>query len=82
MPEEFPVSKEIEQRFTYHRPFGTQPQRYEDLRTDAKLLAAKIDALCPASREKSLAMTHLQEAIMFANAAIAINEAQEFPDSM
>ena len=60
--------------FTYHRPFGDQPARYEALRSQAKLLAEAIQAMCPESREKSLAFTNLQQAIMWANASIAINE--------
>lgn len=65
---------EIEQRFTYHKPIGNQPQRYEALRNKAKELAIMINALVPESREKSLAFTHLEEAVMQANAAIARNE--------
>lgn len=64
----------IEDTFTYHKPFGDQPQRYEKLREKAKELAYLIEESCPNSREKSLAMTSLQQAIMWANASIAINE--------
>lgn len=60
--------------FTYHKPFGTQASRYEQLRENAKQLAIEINSLCPESREKSLAITNLQQAIMWANASIAINE--------
>ena len=40
----------------------------------AKLLAAYIDEKCPDSWEKSLAMTKLEECVMWANASIARNE--------
>jgi hypothetical protein len=60
--------------FTYHKPFGDQPQRYEMLRENARKLALDLQMSCPESREKSLAFTHLQQAIMWANASIAINE--------
>lgn len=60
--------------FTYHRPFGNQPERYEKLRNKAKELATMIMESCPESREKSLALTNLQQTIMWANASIAINE--------
>ena len=60
--------------FTYHKPFGDQPARYELLREEAGKLATLINELCPESREKSLALTTIQQAIMWANAAIAINE--------
>lgn len=68
---------DIEKTFTYHKPFGSQPQRYEMLRTMAKNLAYNIHQACPPSRERSLALTNLQQAIMWANASIAVNESDE-----
>ena len=68
------TSGQIENTFTYHKPVGDQPERYEKLRSKAKELAYLINEACPESREKSLAFTNLQQCIMFANAAIAINE--------
>lgn len=68
------TDNQIENIFTYHRPFGDQPARYELLRSVAKQLAGIINQSCPESREKSLAITSLQQAIMWANASIAINE--------
>jgi hypothetical protein len=64
---------EIENRFTYHAPTSDQPQKYVALRASAKELAQVINDLCPGSRESSLAMTHLEEVIFWANAAIARN---------
>jgi hypothetical protein len=68
------TDKEIENIFTYHKPFGDQPTRYENLRSVAKELATLVEKSCPNSREKSLAITNLQQSIMWANASIAINE--------
>jgi hypothetical protein len=65
---------QIDELFTYHRPFADQPARYEQLRYAARNLAYLINTNCPESREKSLAITSLQQAIMWANASIAINE--------
>jgi hypothetical protein len=65
---------DLEKRFTYHKPFGTQPQRYEALRAKAKELAALIVGTCPISREMSLALTKVEEACFWANASIARNE--------
>ena len=62
---------ELITRFTYHAPKDDQPQRYEALRNKAYELAVMIVAVCPDSREESLAITKLEEAIMWANAAIA-----------
>jgi hypothetical protein len=65
---------DIENTFTYHSPKGDQPKRYEELRNKVKELACLIDEYCPDSREKSLAITNLQQCSMWANASIAINE--------
>jgi len=64
----------IENNFTYHKPFGDQQERYERIRALGKELANEFSFSCPASRELSLAMTNLEESIMWANAAIARNE--------
>jgi hypothetical protein len=65
---------QIENIFTYHKPFGTQQTRYVQIREVAKNLAYQINNGCPESREKALALTNLQQAVMWANASIAINE--------
>ena len=65
---------QIEKNFSYHQPKGDQPERYEAIRDEAKKLAYVISNLCPDSRERSLALTKLEEAIMWANASIARNE--------
>jgi hypothetical protein len=67
---------QIDNIFTYHAPFGDQTKKYEALRNEGRQLANAINDLCPESREKSLAITQVQQAIMWANAAIAINEKQ------
>jgi hypothetical protein len=66
--------QEIEKRFTYHRPKENQPDRYEAIRDNGKSFALLINAMCPESREKSVALTKLDEVVMWANAAIARNE--------
>lgn len=63
----------IEKNFTYHAPKDGQPQMYTDIRNKAKELAILLDGTCPESREKSLALTKLEEAVMWANASIARN---------
>lgn len=65
---------DIAHRFTYHPPKGDQPHRYNYLRQQAYTLAIDILRNCPESRERSLALTKLEEAIMWANASIARNE--------
>jgi len=66
--------RRIDNTFTYRAPKGDQIRRYEGLRNEAKMLAYMIEAYVPDSKEKSLAKTHLEEVIMWANKAIAINE--------
>lgn len=72
--EAMPQNPEIEVRFTYHAPKGNQQLRYERIRTFAKGLAYVIEQTCPDSREKSLALTNLEQAVMWANASIARRE--------
>lgn len=71
------VSQQLECNFTYHKPLEDQPERYELLRSYAKGLAHAIVNMTPPSREQSLALTNLEQAIFWANAAIARNEKQE-----
>lgn len=68
------MNDQIDNSFTYHAPKEEQLEKYELLRAKAKELAYLIDELCPGSREKSLAMTKLEESSMWANASIARNE--------
>lgn len=68
------TNEQIANIFTYHVPQGNQAERYEMLRAKACSLALRINTLCPESREKSLAITSLQQTVMWANASIAINE--------
>lgn len=68
------VSKQLQHTFTYYSPEGNQPQRYQRIRDEAGKLAHLIACSTPESREQSLALTKLEEAIFFANASIARNE--------
>ena len=58
----------------YHDPLPRQLDKYSKIRDKAKELAYLIDELVPDSREKSLAMTKLEECSMWANAGIARND--------
>ena len=68
------MKEQIKNNFTYHAPKGDQLHRYDVIRQMAKQFADFIDDACPDSREKSLAITKLEEAVMWANASIARNE--------
>ena len=64
----------IENNFTYHSPNGDQGKRYEEMREAGKTLAFVICASTPMSREQSVALTKLEEVVMWANASVARNE--------
>ena len=66
---------QIDRSFTYHAPQGDQADRYGAIRAAGRELACLLALYCPESRELSLAMTHLEDTVMWANAAIARNEA-------
>lgn len=68
------MGNDIDRNFTYHPPKPGQPERYAAIRAKAKELAELIDAECPQSRERSIAMTDLENCVMWANASIARNE--------
>ena len=72
-----PTQEQLDNAFKYHSPKRDQNARYESLRATAKNLAELINGYCPESREKSLAITKLEESIMWANASIARNEKEE-----
>jgi len=69
------IIRRVNNDFVYHAPFGDQLARYAALREAGRLLAIQIVNDTPISREQSLALTNLEQAIMFANAAISRNEA-------
>lgn len=69
----------LDRIFTHHPPFGSQQQRYIALREAGLALASLIESSCPPSRETSLAITSVQQAVQWANSAIAINEVPPAP---
>jgi len=64
---------ELMEIFIFHPVKIGQAEKYQAMREMGMKLAFLIDETCPQSREKSLAITKVQEAIMFANASIAIH---------
>ncbi len=62
---------DLHTRFTYHPPQEGQPELYEALRDQGKALAELVLQSVPPSRERSLALTKIEEAVMWANAGIA-----------
>lgn len=48
----------------------------EEIRGSAGTLAGVILEQCPSSRERSLALTHLEEVVMWACKSVALNNAE------
>lgn len=65
---------QINNNFVYHPVLEGQQDRYVRLRDFGRNMALEILKCAPSSRERSLAITKLEEAVMWANAAIARNE--------
>lgn len=63
----------IENNFTYHPPTAEQIELYKLIRDTAKVFAILVAKTCPESRERSLALTNIEQSVMWANAAIARN---------
>ena len=65
--------EDIDNRFDYHAPDDDARMKHEFLRTTAKHMASALNDLLPEGREKSLAVTNLEQAMFWANAAVARN---------
>jgi hypothetical protein len=66
------LSEDIANRFKFHP--ATTPERgaeHDAVRNRCGGLAAWLNEVLPEGREKALAVTHLEETMMWANAAIA-----------
>ena len=65
---------ELENIFRHHPPSGDQEKRYVEVRTAALQMATTLNRYCPESREKTVAIRKIREAMFYGNAAIACNE--------
>jgi hypothetical protein len=62
---------DLENRFAYHKPDDAKAQLHSDVRGFCLSLAFSLNQMLPDSREKSLAITSLEETMLWANAALA-----------
>jgi len=64
----------LRHRFNYHKPTGNKAVFHQEIRNGCLDLALLINKKCPDCREQSLAITKLEEVMMWAMAAIARND--------
>lgn len=76
------MNPQIERNFKHHPPVGTAAVDHARIRDQARALADLIDQVLPmnAGREKALAITSCEQAMMWANAGIARHSVPE-PDT-
>jgi hypothetical protein len=69
-----PTKEELAQLdnwFAYHKPSADQIDDYAILRAAAKEFALVIVKTCPPSADRTVAIRHVRDAVMSANASIA-----------
>ena len=65
---------DLENRFAFHPATDVEKQNaHTSVRNRCLILAQYINEAVPEGREKSLAITHLEEVMLWSNAAIARN---------
>jgi hypothetical protein len=65
-------SDDLDNRFRWHQPRTQEVgELHNTIRRECRELAGTIMAVVPAGREQALAITKLEEAMMWANAGIA-----------
>lgn len=63
--------EDIDNRFMYHRPNEKTAAKHQQVRSSHLDLAHEMNTLLPDGREKSLVITSLEQAMFWANAALA-----------
>jgi len=66
------TAENIANVFSYHAPRRDQPERYTALRGVARDFAQKILDIVPDCADRSAALRCVREALMWANAAVAL----------
>ncbi|KZM75738.1 hypothetical protein [Nocardia terpenica] len=62
---------DITHRFTFHIATADKHEQHESVRDACKTLALLLDEHLPESREKALAITHLETVMFWSNASVA-----------
>lgn len=72
------TNKDLDNIYTYHAPESpVQLELYKAIRGSAKAFATLLIEHCPETRERSLALTKLEEVVMWANASVARHWVEE-----
>jgi hypothetical protein len=71
-PSDHPSADTVGALFAYHPPTGAQPDHYGLIRERGKDLVAAILSRCPPCADTTAAVRKVREAVMTANAAIAL----------
>jgi hypothetical protein len=71
------TNAQMDNWFTYHAPRPGQAEKYQHIRTAAKILADTIQKNTPEGADQVMAVRKVREAMMTANAAIACEPAKE-----
>lgn len=75
-PSNKPTDAELDNRFRYHKPDMGAIQLHAQVTELTLALAKQLRDICPGGRNLSLALTHLEDVRMRANAAIACDRVQ------
>lgn len=68
---------DLVKRFRFHKATEATGAQHATVRLKCFELATELNELLPESREKSLAITHLEEVMFWANAAIARTNSED-----
>lgn len=64
----------IKETYAYHTPDEMQVEEIQKLRESFSALDDVLQAVCPESRRKSLALTHLETSLMWAVKAVILDK--------
>lgn len=64
------IREHLETTFRYNSPSAAEEEKFRELQNEAKAFALKIESECPESRERALAFTKIEEAVLWAVASL------------
>jgi hypothetical protein len=62
---------DLHRRFAFHKATEVTGPQHQEVRSLCRALAMALNTMLPEGREKALAITHLEEVMLWSNAAIA-----------